>query len=117
MGDPGVGKTRLVTELAGLAARAGAVVASSLCFGASGRVALAPVADWLRGPALAAGAARLEPVWRDEVDRLLPSAGARGPAGSLAVADAWQRHRFFEGLARALLATGRPTLLTLDNLQ
>jgi tetratricopeptide (TPR) repeat protein len=31
--------------------------------------------------------------------------------------DAWQRHRFFEGLARALLTVGRPLLLVLDNLQ
>ena len=30
--------------------------------------------------------------------------------------DAWQRHRFFEGLARALMAVGRPTLLV-DNIQ
>ena len=33
------------------------------------------------------------------------------------MADAWQRHRFFEGLARALIAVGRPTLLILDNMQ
>jgi tetratricopeptide (TPR) repeat protein len=31
--------------------------------------------------------------------------------------DAWQRHRFFEGLARALMAVGRPLLLVLDNVQ
>ncbi|MGH8922738.1 MAG: ATP-binding protein, partial [Actinomycetes bacterium] len=31
--------------------------------------------------------------------------------------DAWQRHRFFEGLARALMAVGRPMLLVLDNVQ
>jgi len=31
--------------------------------------------------------------------------------------DAWQRLRFFEGLARALLAVGRPVLLILDNMQ
>jgi hypothetical protein len=33
------------------------------------------------------------------------------------IADAWQRHRFFEGLARAVLSTGRPALLLLDDLQ
>ena len=33
------------------------------------------------------------------------------------MADAWQRHRFFEGLARALMAAGRPVLLVLDNMQ
>jgi len=31
--------------------------------------------------------------------------------------DPWQRHRFFEGLARALIGVGRPVLLVLDNLQ
>ena len=31
--------------------------------------------------------------------------------------DAWQRHRFFEGLAQAFLQVGRPLLLVLDNLQ
>jgi tetratricopeptide (TPR) repeat protein len=31
--------------------------------------------------------------------------------------DAWQRHRFFEGLAQAFLAVHRPLLLVLDNLQ
>jgi tetratricopeptide (TPR) repeat protein len=31
--------------------------------------------------------------------------------------DGWQRHRFFEGLARALMAVGRPMLLVLDNMQ
>jgi tetratricopeptide (TPR) repeat protein len=33
------------------------------------------------------------------------------------VVDAWQRHRFFEGLARALIGAKRPMLLVLDNLQ
>jgi len=33
------------------------------------------------------------------------------------MADAWQRHRFFEGLARALMAVHRPLLLVLDNMQ
>ena len=41
--------------------------------------------------------------------------GAAG-RGARAMADAWQRHRFFEGLARALLAVGRPMLLVLDNM-
>ncbi|WP_214369567.1 AAA family ATPase [Pseudonocardia sp. H11422] len=42
---------------------------------------------------------------------------SRPVAGSRAVVDAWQRHRFFEGLARAVLSAGRPTLLVLDDLQ
>jgi DNA-binding SARP family transcriptional activator len=117
-GGAGVGKTRLVTEVARLARRQDAVVAGSQCFGTAGRLALAPVADWLRNPAVQAATATLDEAWRTEVDRLVPSRGRgeRG-AGSRAMADAWQRLRFFEGLARALLAVGRPTLLVLDNMQ
>ncbi len=116
-GDAGVGKTRLLRELARLAGGEGAVVAHSQCFGSSGRLALAPVADWLRNPAVRSATSGLDPLWRDEVERLVPSPGARrdGRQGSRAMVDAWQRHRFFEGLARAVLATGRPTVLVLDN--
>ena len=107
-----------MAEVAGLARLQGAVVASAQCFGTSGRLALAPVADWLRSPAFQSATATLDPAWRAEVGRLMPSEvrGQRG-AGSRAMADAWQRHRFFEGLARALLAVDRPMVLVLDNLQ
>ena len=117
-GGAGVGKTRLVAEVAEMARRQGAVVASSQCFGMLGRLALAPVADWLRNPAVQAAAATLDPPWRTEVRRLVPT-GGRGErsAASMSMADAWQRHRFFEGLARALMAVGRPVLLVLDNMQ
>jgi DNA-binding SARP family transcriptional activator len=117
-GGAGVGKTRIVAEIAALAQRHGAVVASSQCFGAPGRLALAPVADWLRHPAVQAAMATLDPAWRDEVGRLMPAGGrAERGADSRAMADAWQRHRFFEGLARALIAAGSPMLLVLDNVQ
>ena len=81
--------------------------------------ALAPVADWLRNPAVQSAAAMLDPVWRAEVDRLVPSDKGQGKpgAGLRAMVDAWQRHRFFEGLARALIGVGRPMLLVLDNMQ
>ena len=117
-GGAGVGKTRIVAEVSALARRQGAVVASSQCFGTSGRLALAPVADWLRSPAIQGASAGLDPAWTAEVSRLIP-AGSRGERGAdaRAMPDAWQRHRFFEGLARALLAVGRPLLLVLDNLQ
>lgn len=118
-GGAGVGKSRLVAEVAGLARLQGAIVASTQCFATSGRLALAPVADWLRNPAVRSAASTLEPTWRGEVERLVPSAQGRGEpvVGSRAMVDAWQRHRFFEGLARALIGSGRPILLILDNLQ
>jgi DNA-binding SARP family transcriptional activator/tetratricopeptide (TPR) repeat protein len=117
-GGAGVGKSRLVAEVAEMARAAGAVVASTQCFATPGRLALAPVADWLRNPAVRPAIAALDPAWRAEVDRLVPTGRGEGDeVGSVqAMVDAWQRHRFFEGLARALLGAGRPTLLVLDNL-
>ena len=121
-GEAGVGKTRLVAELAALARRHGAVVA------------VAPVLRhrragwrWLRSRT---GCAAPPSCWRPR--SLRPAVARRGrPAGAVrhapvghrrrtapGMVDAWQRHRFFEGLARALLAVpaGR-LLLVLDNLQ
>ncbi len=117
-GSAGVGKSRLIAEIADMARAQGAVVAHSQCFGAAGRLALAPVADWLRNPAVQSAAAALDPVWQLEVDRLVPSGKGRAEptADVRAMVDAWQRHRFFEGLARALICAGRPMLLVLDNI-
>jgi len=117
-GGAGVGKSRLVAEVAEMARSNGAVVAIARCFGTAGRLALAPVADWLRNDAVQSAVATLDPAWRAEVGRLIP-AGADGDrrTSSGATADAWQGHRFFEGLARALIAVHRPLLLVLDNLQ
>src|SRR6266702_5967038 len=97
----GVGKSRLVAEVAEMARLQGAIVASTQCFATSGRLALAPVADWLRNPAVRSAASALEPAWRGEVERLVPSGEGRAEpvVGSRAMVDAWQRHRFFEGLA------------------
>ena len=117
-GGAGVGKTRLVAQLAQLARAQRTVVSFSQCFGTAGRLALAPVADWLRTPAVQAAAETLDPVWRAEVSRLVPPKNEpAGPASLRSMADAWQRLRFLEGLARALLAAARPTLLVLDNVQ
>jgi DNA-binding SARP family transcriptional activator len=114
-GGAGVGKTRLVAEVAEMALLHGAVVTTAQCFGAAGRLALAPVADWLRNDSVQSAVATLDPVWRAEVARLLPPGGRS--TGSRATTDAWQRHRFFEGLARALIAVRRPLLLVLENMQ
>ncbi len=118
-GGAGVGKTRLVTDVAETARLQGAVVATAQCFGTSGRLALAPVADWLRNPAVQSAMSTLDPVWRAEVERLTPVGRDRvaHEASARSMVDAWQRHRFFEGLARALMAVGRPMLLVLDNIQ
>lgn len=118
-GDSGVGKTRLVAELASEVRTQGGAVAVTECFATSGRLGLAPVADWLRTAELRAATASLEPVWQAEVERLVPpstSPAVTTPV-SRAMVDAWQRLRFFEGVSRALTGVGRPLLLVLDNLQ
>ncbi|MFZ2175135.1 MAG: AAA family ATPase [Rhodococcus sp. (in: high G+C Gram-positive bacteria)] len=121
-GESGVGKTRLLSELGEAVRAEGAVVSTARCFGPLGSVALAPVAEWLRSPGLRSGFGSLEPVWRREIVRLVPGAGTGDSAApptesSRAMVDAWQRHRFFEGLARGVLSAGRPVLLVLDDLQ
>jgi predicted ATPase/DNA-binding SARP family transcriptional activator len=127
-GDAGLGKSRLISELAHQARTDGAVVATTRCFGMAGTLALKPAADWLRHPRMQRSLATLDGAWRAEVDRLIP--GAAGDidggkhqlplpepiAASRAMVDAWRRHRFFEGLARGILAVGQPTLLVLDDL-
>ncbi|MFF0813738.1 ATP-binding protein [Rhodococcus sp. NPDC003318] len=119
-GDAGVGKTRLVDEFTRRTRCPRA--AHSRCFAAAGRLPFAPIAEWLRHPAIADGARTLAPPWQVEVERLTAldpgntDRRAQTPGG-LGMADAWQRHRFVEGLARALLAGGRPTVLVLDDLQ
>jgi DNA-binding SARP family transcriptional activator/tetratricopeptide (TPR) repeat protein len=116
-GEAGIGKTRLLDELASVVQRSGGDALRARCFAARGRLALAPVSEWLRSPALRSARGRLDPVWAREVDRLVPPPDAGPLAPPRPIDDSWQRHRFFEGLARAVLSTGRPALLVLDDLQ
>jgi hypothetical protein len=116
-GEAGVGKTRLLDELCAVVQRGGFQAMRARCFAARGRLALAPVSEWLRSPAMRSARSRIDPVWAREVDRLVPPPDAGPASPPRPMADAWQRHRFFEGLARAVLSTGRPVLLVLDDLQ
>lgn len=118
-GEAGVGKTRLISEFASAVGKDGALVATTRCFAATGAVPLAPVADWLRHPQLRAATNRLEPVWLTEVRRLVPEGDsiAEPETGVRAKVDAWQRLRFFEGLARAFVGLDQPLLLIVDDLQ
>jgi len=118
-GDAGIGKSRLAEELLTWAQRQGVATARTRSYAAEGRLSFAPVSEWLRSDAVAPHLARLEEVWRLEVARILPelramegSAPRPGP-----MTEYGDRSRFFEGLARALLAAPQPLLLLLDDLQ
>jgi DNA-binding SARP family transcriptional activator len=114
-GEAGIGKTRLAEELTQWANRQGISGATASCYAAEGGLAYAPVVTWLRARPLPP----LEPVWRSEIARLLPELLAEqpdlSPPGPLT--EAWQRQRFFEALARAILGGSQPLLLLIHALQ
>jgi DNA-binding SARP family transcriptional activator len=123
-GEPGVGKTRLLDELARSVPAAGGRVARARAYETGGRLPWGPVIDWLRGHALAAPVAALDPAWRGELARLVPELGAEvapapggdAPLFALPGGDALQRRRLLDAVGRAL-TVGGPLLLALDDLQ
>jgi tetratricopeptide (TPR) repeat protein len=118
-GEAGIGKTRLSEELEAWVSRQGMTTASARCYAAEGRLPYAPVTTWLRTEAIHAGLLTLDPVWLTEIARLLPELQAKRPdvPRPPELREGWQRQRFFEALARALLSAHQPLLLLLDDLQ
>jgi tetratricopeptide (TPR) repeat protein len=118
-GEAGIGKTRLSEEMEAWVSRQGMTTASARCYAAEGRLPYAPVTTWLRTEAIHAGLLTLEPVWLTEIARLLPELQAKLPdvPRPTELQEGWQRQRFFEALARALLSAHQPLLLLLDDLQ
>lgn len=118
-GVAGIGKTRLAEELLTWATRQGLAAAQSRAYAAEGRIAFAPIIDWLRSEPLRPALGRVTPVWLAEISRLLPELRQEDSElqEPLSKPVAWERHRLFEALARGLLASGRPTLLLLDDAQ
>ncbi len=118
-GEAGIGKTRLAEELEAWVSRQGMATASARCYAALGPLAYAPVTTWLRTDALQTGLAALDPAWLTEIARLLPELLTARPAlpHPSAMTEGWQRQRFFEALARAVLSARQPLLLLLDDLQ
>jgi DNA-binding SARP family transcriptional activator/predicted ATPase len=118
-GEAGIGKSRLAEELLTWAERQGVAAARTRAYGAEGRLSLAPVSEWLRSDALAPHVARLEDVWRVEVARIVPAllAGRPGLPRPAPMTEFGNRLRFFEALARAVLAAPPPLLLVVDDVQ
>jgi DNA-binding SARP family transcriptional activator len=118
-GDAGIGKTRLIEELLSYASRQGSSVAGTACYAAEKPMAYAPVADWLRGPQFRAKLEGLPLAQRSQLARVLPELlGEDNEVGTpQPFTETWQRHHFFEALARALLSAPQPVLLFIDDLQ
>jgi tetratricopeptide (TPR) repeat protein len=61
----------------------------------------------------------LEPIWATEVARLLPELAIERPGlpAASTLREKWQRQRFFESIARAMLSQAGPLILFLDDMQ
>ncbi len=118
-GEAGIGKSRLAEEFLLWASQQGAVTAKARSYAAEGQLSLAPVTDWLRSEGLRAPLRQLDKVWLTEIARILPELFAEQPDVPRyeSVTEYGQRQRFFEALARAILAASQPLLLLIDDLQ
>ena len=112
-GEAGVGKSRLVDELASWCAHRGVAVAEARSYPAEGALAFGPVVEWLRSEALALRRVRLDRGRLNELARVLPEL----PGTPQPMPADEQRLRLFDAMARAILASSAPVLLIADDLQ
>lgn len=117
-GEAGIGKTRLAEELLQWCRERDIATARTRCYAAEGRLAFAPVTEWLRSENLRKGLETLDAVWLSEVARLLPELSSQyNLPRPRPLSENWQRQQFFEALARAFLKEQKPLLLVLDDVQ
>lgn len=115
IGEAGVGKSRLVAELAADTVRRGGRALVGLCYETEQILPLAPWIDALRTGRLGDERALLEgvaPPWRAQLEHLLPELGAG--TGARAAADPLH---VFEAMAHLLehLAADRPLLVAIED--
>jgi DNA-binding SARP family transcriptional activator len=118
-GDAGIGKTRILEDLAMHALPRGGRILQGRCFESEEVLPFAVWADLLRGdPSLASDALwrRLPPAWGAELARLLPRPGEESSHMQPAMQDA---RALFEAVAGVLtlLAREAPLLVVVDDLQ
>lgn len=118
-GEAGIGKSRLAEELFNWAIHQGFTTSYTRSYGAEGSLALAPITEWLRSSALRPHLPSLDPIWMTEIARLLPEILNEYPKlpHPEPINEYGQRQRFFEALARGVLAAPKPLLLWIDDLQ
>jgi len=115
LGEGGIGKSRLVSELAGDAARRGMTVLLGRSYESEQILPFGPWVDALRAGRIAEDAdllERLGPTLRSGLARLLPEVGGIAPAGATDI------RQIFESVARLLeqLAGRQPLLVVLEDL-
>ena len=114
-GESGIGKTRLVEELALDCERRGVPVLRSRAYESDGSGTLLSVVDWLRHEPAVRAIARLPDRLRADLGRLLTEHAA--PGADRVTGDPGEaRARLFDAAASALAGIGSPLLLVLDDI-
>lgn len=112
IGEPGIGKTRLLDELGSWARHRSIRTMYTRGYETEGPLAYAPVVTLLRSAPLP----ELDAVWMTEVSRLLPELAPTDQSLMGVDVVPWGRERLFEALARVMLAK-QPLLLLVDDIQ
>ena len=118
LGEAGMGKTRLANEMAQWTRRQGVHTAFAQCYPSEDELPFAPVVSWLRTPEFKKEIVDLEPLWQEELARLLPEYKKSQIEPSQSEIDQkWQRRRLFEAIAKGIIGHRKPRLLILDDAQ
>jgi DNA-binding SARP family transcriptional activator len=115
-GEAGVGKTRLLRELADNAQWRGICTVWGRCYELAAPPAYQPLVEALRAEIATLQTSALEPLWCVELSRLLPELDTGG-AESVSLEPEEERHRLSEAIARGflVLAAARPCLVLLED--
>jgi DNA-binding SARP family transcriptional activator len=115
VGEAGIGKTRLMTELMGEGTRLGRRVLLGRAHESEQVLPFGPWVDALRAGRIIEHLTSLAPPWRAELSRLIPELGGSVAAPGGGAGDSLQ---LFAGVAQAIghLAARRPLLLVLEDL-
>jgi DNA-binding SARP family transcriptional activator len=118
-GEAGIGKSRLAEEMLVWLARQGIHFARTRGYAAEAKISYGQLAEWLRSEVHSTELKRMEKVWLTEVARLLPEllVEIQDLPPPEPLIEHTQRQRFFQALARAILAIQQPFLLFIDDLQ
>ncbi|MFP5319045.1 MAG: ATP-binding protein [Acidimicrobiia bacterium] len=121
-GEPGIGKTRLIEELAAWCGQGEAVVCRARSYLTEGELGWGAVAAWLRTPEVAARVRRSTPGDALQLSRIVPElcpprTAAGPPMDGAEAAGGAERRPVFDAAARAVMSSGKAVLLVADDAQ